>query len=478
MKVNFLQTADIASSLDLQSQFTSSLPGVAFQPDGHTGMQVDLFDAASLSHLLIVARDGAGRTVLSSGFVMDCLSRQIPAVVFDWEGPYYPYNNYLTLVSFLRELGLNASNHKLYSGSYNLIALPDLTADMQEQGSLKKKLFLSFHKEAIGYLVLGDELHEHPVFNVTSELIHQSYEAFHSVPDIQRRYSAGHAGGSDSTGIAQIPTLIDYLEFAEHWFENYSVTEQIKRDCIELIVRQLREKLSGELRHLIAGPGGFDEDPMLLMLSICDSFMPVDRDEVVVRALVAVSAALNRCLVSSRSLLMIDQIGYFCRSETLRRVLCLVCSEGLELGLAVVLGHNSVSDIVNTLSGLRLMAMVKTKMMGYVCLQDLESLASIGFPSEVSRRYLDFRASSFQDLSTAWHICHQDISVDVNYKPEPLLLSLMANNSRERRARDRVMSQIPDDLLKGLQEFASVYIPCMQNGGNLGLIEAVSLMRL
>ncbi|MGF1603053.1 MAG: hypothetical protein ACFCU8_13725 [Thermosynechococcaceae cyanobacterium] len=460
MKVDLLQ-ADVASSLTLPSQFTSSCPGVLFRPD-------DLFDVASPSHLLIIARAGAGGTILSSDFVMDCLSRQIPAVILDWEGPYYPYNNYLTLVNFLREQGLSACHRQLYAGSYNLIALPNLTEDMQ--GSLKHKLLLSFHKEAIGYLVLGDESHDQATFNVTSGLIHQSYEAFHAKPDIQRRYSEGHAGGSDSVVNAKIPTLIDYLKFAEFWFESYSVTEQIQRDCIEHILKRLREKLSGELMPLIAGPGGFDVDSMLLMLSILDSFISVDPDEAVIRALVAVSAALNRCLVSSSSLLMLDQMGYFSRSEALKRVLCLLCSEGLALGLAVVLGHTSISHAIDTSSGLRLMEMFGTKMIGHVSPQELESLASIGFSPEVSHRYIDSSAACFQDLNTSWHVCKGDGSVDVTHKPKPLLLSVMANNAREQEARERVMSRFPDDPLRGLQEFASGYIPCLQKGGDLELL--------
>lgn len=425
--------------------FTSRINGVGFESFGSgEKYHLDLFAHARSTHLLIAAMSGAGKTVLASEFIIDCLSRKIPIAIPLATDPPGQYASYHYLVKFLASLECNVHHGRDTSGLGNLIAIPSYSTLSDAHKRLELALLL--HQEAIRFLVMGDSLLAPDITATTIKLINSSYRAFHSDPIIASRYKA-----KDNQNI---PTLIDYLAFISDWFAK-SCSEGLKGECQRMIVGQLQKKLNSSLRSLIASPGHNPPAAALFLLSF-------ERDDVhdfeIARYFNALSIALSFCLSFPKSVLVLDGECNIPYSESLNRLLCLLCTKGEELGLSIILTLQDVYGLIKTESGVELCDCFSTKFLGKTTIPELFAADEIGFPESVTRKAMHRHRNSYSELHTYWHLNLNERCSDFYYRPKPLLLALMTSTTSALMARHRVMERYSKAPLLGLQTFAGAYI--------------------
>lgn len=444
-------------------QFTAGSPGVGFVgSESGTSFPIDLFSQQKPSNLFILGQARSGKTVLTADFVVDGLSRQVPAVILDWVEPSWHRNSYVTMATFFKSKGVSAFSHRASEVCGNVIALPDLSDT--PDASLRLELLLSVHVEIIRFLVLEDQSHPQSVDDCVTSLVNDSYRAFQADGQIQKRYAAALSFKPSAT--QGMPMLVDYLGFARVWLAQLSAEDEHQQRCIALVLSQLYEKLSGE-RSILAKPVTVQPDAALLMLMIGD----LTPEDAILKSLSALSASLFRCLRSSRSLLVLDDMILLDRSEVLRRVLCLLGSAGQALGLTILLSQHDIDSLLDTPSGIGLLGGFSTRLLGRTAQRQLRGLDAIGFPPEVATRYTDCLTYPLRNFTTDWHLNCSGACKGLQYQPKALLIALMTSQTDACVAREQILNKYPNDSLAGLQEFSEVFVRCVQNDISFELLK-------
>ncbi|MGB8701513.1 MAG: hypothetical protein WCD18_19025, partial [Thermosynechococcaceae cyanobacterium] len=420
-------------------------------------LYLDLFE--SLSHLAVFATTRGGKSVLLADIILNFFYRNIPVVAFDFPKPTDGTSTFHDLVRILAKLGAKAAYYDTRKECFNIIGIPKLDG-MKEEG-IRRQQIIAFHIRAILIIVLG-ELNDPLLVKRCTSLVTRSYKDFQHDPDIQSRYRLAQSAQRGTPDYNHVPTLWDYLAFAEQWFNAYRQSEtlsDIDIRAISLICEELRSTLEGEYGNAIAQPTTFDPDVKLLIFALRELDDP---NEAAVMALSAYSALLSRALSSPDCAFIIDETPILFEFEAISRIVGRLCANGLKFGCRVVLSGQTATAITQSKSGDKIMETVLTKMVGYISSQAIPSFERIGFRRDLVSEYTTRRPDPVR-LASQWLIRRGDDQIEAEYIPSELMLALVANNPAEQEARDRIMQRF-DDPLAGISAFSELYAHAMRNG--------------
>lgn len=426
------------------------------------------------NHTAIIAKTGAGKSNLILEILIEYIAHGYMVVLFDFPRPDGS-STYTVLLPLLQRLGVKAAYHNVRENTINIIEMPTHShiSSLSKKEKIRKRAKEN-HVRLLSTIVMGT------VENPDREILVQSlltdcYSSFHSEPLIKQRYEIATNSEYGSEAYQKMPILEDFVSYAEQWFADYIDRKQgrisnLVNDTIDVILTQLRGILKTPLGKSINGISSFDTKVEILVIGLTSVSETLDS---LIYAMSGLNALYRAAFSATRSLLGIDEGTILYKFQAFARETGIIPVHGRKWGCNFLIAAQEIATILNSCSGGEIFKNLDNIFGGHIESAAIPEMIapSVGFRKEI---IIDYTSTSFKPsgelLQSYWYLKRGDQHIEVTHPGSKLLLALGVTEPEEDAARQRVLSQYPDNPIEGLHEFAELYISTRQQGLSLNSI--------
>ena len=459
-----LDNDTIPGVLPLVSPETICNDGVEFLSNpGGKPLYVDLFTPTT--HVLITGMSGAGKSVLLWRFIIDALSRNIPVVGMDFPAR----DGESSFKTGIELLGNQGAYFDISRSCSNLMEPPDLrnfSSDPQN-AEIRMKTWQNFIREALLTIIMSKVNEPHLQQRVDS-ILRQGLVKFLQDPTIIERYNQAFECGWKSQQWQNIPVLDDFVKFCTIARLNIKNPQPLDHQAINQIDMQIRALLSSPLGKAIGSPSSFSPEPSILFFALTG--MTNEQDSFVM-AINANAACIRLALSHPQSLFVGDELSVLCRKDGFSSMLGTLCATARKDGLSVLLSAQDPDTIATSSSAAMILQNITWRITGLITSNACKSyIKYLDYPEQIINKNAGkgFKANK-QRLCSSWLVERSNQFWSTHFYPGEMSLASVANNQKERQARNRVLSRYSQntrDQMYGLSDFSNQYIATIRSGGS------------
>ena len=414
----------------------------------------------SPNHTAIFATTGNGKSGILSGILFSYILNRRVTIVFEYPRPNGE-STYTDLVNTFNRIGVSAAYHNVKEHVINILELPDMRwvdalpkpgepgykSTLATRADLFESAFNN-HLAILQALVMGTT--DDPTTELmVSSFLSRCYEAFHQVPDIQRRYQIASEAAFGTPESQQMPIYEEFVDFAENWFIQDVMREDIsdlEKNTIGLIRTQLKGVLSKALGRSINGISSFDSNVQCLVLAMTNVSDSIDS---LIYSMVGFNLLLRKAMSTLGSALITDEGTRIYKFASYARLSGRVPSEGRKWACNYIVAATEVETIYQSVAGNEIF----TNLQNIFCggLQDISInrlCNDLGFRREILEKYVG-KGISHTRQESYWYWKRDTQHVEVSFNPSSMLMGLVATGKEEVALRDRILEHYPHDPITG-----------------------------
>lgn len=455
-----LQNTTVAGVLPLTCPKHLDAKGVEFLSEpGGKSVCVDLF--SQTQHALVTGMTGSGKSVLLWRFMLDALSRGIPVVGMDFPAADGE-SSFKTGIEMLGEAG---AYFDISRASSNLIEPPDLRCFKPSERKQRMKNWKDFIREVLALIVMGKVSTPHLAQRVDA-LLRLTFNVFLGDSDIIERYNLAFENGWKSPQWQDIPQLKDFVRYCTVARLNLKRPGDLDYQALNQITTQIEALLASPLGEALGKPSSFSPDPLLKFFALTG----INNDsDAYIMALNTKAACVRVALSHPKSLFVGDELSVLCRKEGFSTMLGNLAATARKDGLSLLLSTQDPDTICTSVAAAMIMQNLSYRITGKITANACSSFTRyLGYPLEtIGQNASDTYKPSAAELYSCWLVEKYGRFWPTRFYPGEMVLASLANNQEERRARQRVLAQYPNDVkgqLMGLAHFTREYIPALKDG--------------
>ena len=434
--------------------------GVEFlSNEGGKSICVDLF--TQTAHALVTGMTGSGKSVLLWRFMLDALARNIPVVGMDFPAQ----DGESSFKTGIELLGPDGAYFDISRSSSNIMEPPDLRRFSEQERETRMKSWVNFIGEALLTIIMG-RINQPYLSQRVDSFLRRALLLFLSDQEIIDRYNQGFEQGWQSPQWQQMPVLADFLRFCTVPRLQIKNPQELDRQALNQIHCQIKALLASPLGKALGKPSSFSPEPMVKFFALTglsnaqDSF---------IMAVNANAACVRVALSHPKSLFVGDELSVLCRRQGFSNMLGTLTATARKDGLTVLLSAQDPDTICTSSAAEMIMQNISYRLTGKITANAANSYQKfLGYPAPIINQNASelFKAQK-SELYSCWLLEKEGRYWQTRFYPGEMVLSSLANNQEERRARKRVLEkQEPTTRgqILGLAEFTRQYIPALKDG--------------
>jgi hypothetical protein len=450
-----MDTESVRSLLPLIRPRDIHRAGVEFiNVEGGYPIYIDLVEECMRG--IITGGTGSGKTVMAFAHIKQALYRENRACVgFDMSN-----EGEGTLKPIMELLGEQGAYINLIDESFNILQPPDLRAHPSEIRDRRWKLWLESRKKIITSFAIGSDPPKDLNRDIISAIVTLALEAFITDVEIVRRYNAALENGWKSPEWQKIPVLQDFLFFCSKDKLDLSDFGTSQAEALDLIITNISAKLvDPNIGECISKPSTVSPHARLQFFGLSGLS---DNNNAYVLSLVAHGACLNASLENEKNLVVIDECPALFAKPGFTELVGMQFSLGRKEGTSVLLIGQNIEAITQCENSSQIIRNTDFHFIGKISSDGIEEYAKLlHIPSNTLRRNAGDTFGVDRNLGCSyWLIKYLDKHWITAYYPSRFELAGLANSPDEKRERQKIMSQYPNNQkgkCLGLAEYARNY---------------------
>ncbi|MEO1391198.1 MAG: hypothetical protein AAFV85_28030 [Cyanobacteria bacterium J06634_6] len=432
----------------------------------HQGnMPIKIDFATKHRGMLILAETRGGKSVLAAEIFVWAIANGMNVISLDYPKPDGT-TTYTDLVNFFGDQG---AYFDIGSETNNLFQIPDLRHLPEKEQSERLDDYKEFLVKALDTMVMGADT-ENAMAKRVHTVLWQALAAFFEDAAIMARYEAALETGFGSTEWQEMPTLVDFVDVVAAL--DLGLESNLVTDAISTILLELRGWLTSRVGRAISQPSSIRTDAQLTIFALRNVG---DNIEAAVLALSAQSMAFRRALEVTDSLLAIDESPILFKYSGIAQIIGQVCANGAKSGIRPLIIGQDPDTIANSVAGTQILQNLNTRFIGAIQANALPSYERLfGYDPRLLMPNTDeaFRIDSSR-VCSHWMVDADARLTGCSHHPSPELLGAVANNQKEQRARQRVLSQCGNKFA-GYSAFAKAYVETVRAGRSMDTIASAT----
>jgi hypothetical protein len=373
-----------------------------------------------------------------------------------------------TYTDLVRFFGDQGAYFDVGSEANNLFQLPDVRFLSERQKRERTDEYQEFLVQALTTMVMGTET-EGRLGKHVRTILWQAIAAFFNEERIRIRYDLAFEAGFGSDAWDEMPTLVDFVKFFKQL--DLEVQSNSVSEAIATILLELKGWLSSRVGKAISQPSTIRTDAKLIVFALRNVG---DNIEAAVLALSAQSMAFRKALEVTDSILAIDESPILFKYDGIALSIGQVCANGAKSGIRPLIIGQDPDTIANSVAGSQILQNLNVRIIGAIQPNSLPSYQRFfGYDPALLLPNTDesFRTDPLR-LCSHWLIDANSRFVHCTHHPAPELLAAVANNPKEQRARQRVLTQYANKF-EGFAAFARLYCHTLRMGQSMDMIMPV-----
>jgi hypothetical protein len=405
---------------------------------------------------IITGSTGSGKTVMAFAHIKQALYRENRTCVgFDMSN-----EGEGTLKPIMELLGEDGAYINLIEESFNILQPPDLRKHEPKIRERRWKIWLESRKKIITSFVIGSNPRDDVNPDTISAIVTLALEAFITDVEIVRRYNAALENGWKSSEWQKIPVLEDFLFFCSKDKLDLSDFGTSQAEALDLIVTNISAKLvDPNIGECISRPSTVSPHARLQFFGLSGLS---DNNNAYVLSLVAHGACLNASLENEKNLVVIDECPALFAKPGFVELVSMQFSLGRKEGTSVLLIGQNIEAITQCENSSQIIRNTDFHFIGKISSDGIEEYAKLlNIPPNTLRRNAGDTFGVDRNLGCSyWLIKYLDKHWITAYYPSKYELAGLANSPDEKRERQKIMSQYPNNQkgkCLGLAEYACNY---------------------
>ena len=425
--------------------------GIEFlSKEGKVPVYLNLWQT-EIRHMMLLATNRAGKGVLLARIIMHHLARGVPVSVMD-----YPRADGTSTFSYIAEfLGDIASYFNTSEEAFNIFEIPDLSKLSPQKRQLRMNDFMEFLIDILQTMVIGTQP---PVGINPSDvktILTVAVDKFYSQQNVEiyQRFRAAYRGGFGSPEWEETPVLADFVAMlGPESLKMPDPTPQLLR-CIEFVKLRLNYWLKSRIGKAISRPSTVKADDLLVVYAMANLN---SEEDAAVLTLAVNMQGLRKSMEHEASVILVDEVSILVKFDEIAKMVGRFCANGAKSGIQILLAGQNVDSISRSPYGKDILDNVPIKLIGRLQPTAIDSMVdTLKYAPEIISKNA---SKSFEiqprKLATSWLLeCNNRINI-VEYRADPLLMAVVANNPKEMKARNENLAKHPDDKYLGLKAFA------------------------
>lgn len=473
----------------LSSEAPGMMPIVLPTPIDSTGLEliteegacplfIDWYNAAEINNTGIIAMTRAGKSLLVGQLLTLGLQQNIPTIIVDFP----PSESASTFRDWCRYLG--GSYFDLMKEANNFFELPDLTGLSPQEIEDRMDYTAGIVDTFLMILVFGTKASGSADTNLKrtiQSILTPTVRSFFEDEGIQHRFALARQHGLGSREWENTPTLRDFFWFFKQnalgHFSEETRNDPMTRTAFSQIERQLKYWID-QRGDAIARPSTFDSNNPLLVFGLIG--MSDQNEEAAIFSFSAYVAAIRRSLSHRRSNFFLDEASILLKWDDIGELVSRLCVNGGKAGIQSFIAAQEINTLINSESGATIIKNLKTKLLGRIDTTAINDVSHFfGYPREVvavnaSKKFYPQKA----EMYSQWLLDSGGLLTYVRFRPNRILLALLANNPVETACRQSFMSKYPNKY-EALVYFANELVDSLKNarplrqadGGEIQIVE-------
>ncbi|GFE69100.1 hypothetical protein [Chroococcus sp. FPU101] len=460
-----LPTYDAIGLLPLTHCSPINQKGVEVIDQSKQPLWIDLIHD-QINRAIIVGTTGSGKSVFGWSFIINTLWYDYKVVGIDTSP-----GKSSTFKTAIQLLGDQGAYHQDSLTQRNLVELPDLSHFTEEERKDRLDQWKDFIHKAICTIACY-ELSDNLLSQRIDTILQQTLDRFLNDREIRNRYNTALHYGWQSEQWKNMPTLEDLLRFCTK--EHLDIRNADSTD--ELAFRQIHSQFNAlktkPIWQSIGKVSNYNPNPRIQFFSLGN----IANEQIqYLTALSTFGTCLNMALSSRRCLFVGDEIStIFRKFNGFSDRIGELCAIGRKNGIAVLLLTQDIKSILDCSAASQILGNMTYKIIGKIT--DAEKNQWINNPQlnfdpdVIEICVQDNFAANATEGCSQWLIERSGQYWFGKYYPNDYTLSTVANEEKELKYREEVLSKYPPTLkgqLQGLKIFTKDYVQCLKQGKDL-----------
>ena len=417
--------------------------------DGGVPIALDMIN--SQHHMILLATQRVGKSVLLTSMTNDFLLNDVPVSIID----YPPTEDASTFKDYTILLG--EAYFDVGKEASNLFELPNINHLSQEQQDSRHLDYEDFLLEILYSMVMGTTAQNTSVNgDIVRSILALVMAKFFGDYEIKKAIREARSNGLGSPEWFKYPTLKHFVEFCspERIALKHS-PEQI--EALNFVVTKLRYWLTSRVGKALSRPSTFSADSKLFVMAMRGVN---NAEDAAILSMCMFGAVLRRAFSNVKSVLIVDEAAILLQFPALANQVGKLCANGGKSGISVILAAQEPGSIANCADGDRILGNCNIKLVGRIQPEVREAFRDILFiPEEILSPTMtdSFKPNKALGYSN-WLLLDGRSYTRVRAYASAGSLAAVVNNTLEVKRRQELMAAAENPIL-GLHQYATELLP-------------------
>jgi hypothetical protein len=440
----------VLGTVPLTQVGTIDKKGIEFiSHDGGVPIKLDLIN--SQRHMLLLATQRSGKSVVMASMINDFLLNHIPVSIID----YPPTDDASTFKDYTHLLG--GAYFDVGKEAANIFELPNIEHLSPEQQKSRRLDYEDFLLEILYSMVMGTTTQNSSVNgDIARSILALVMDKFFKDYEIKKLYREARSTGIGSPAWEKYPTLVNFVEFCSP--ERIAMKQSPEQiETLNFVVTKLRYWLSSRVGKALSRPSTFAADSQLFVVAMRGVN---NHEDAAILSMCAFGTILRRAFSNPKSMVLIDEAAILLQFPALANQVGKLCANGGKAGITVILAAQEPGSIKKCADGDRILGNCGIKLVGRVQPEVRDAFREILYIPEdiLSPTMTDSFSPNKAWGYSNWLLLDGRSFTRVRAYASAGTLAAVVNNTHEVARRKELIAAAENPIL-GLHQYASELLP-------------------